>query len=70
MKCDECLHSRLVISENGYHSVCCLLEHESRECIFGEASHFVSRIIPNVSGVLKDKKQRKQIVANYTEVDY
>ena len=44
MKCDECLHSRRVVSENGYHSVCCLLEHESRECIFGKESHFIQRV--------------------------
>lgn len=23
-KCDTCLHSRVIVTENGYHSICCL----------------------------------------------
>lgn len=39
-KCDSCLNSRIVISENGVHSVCCLSEKKEVECITKEKNHY------------------------------
>ena len=39
MKCDNCLNSRGVISENGLHSVCCLSDKKAMECIMGKKDH-------------------------------
>lgn len=32
-KCDSCLNSRIVISENGLHSICCLSEKKAVDCL-------------------------------------
>ena len=32
-RCDTCLNSRVIISENGYHSVCCLSDKEAVACV-------------------------------------
>ena len=40
-KCDSCLNSRMVISENGLHSICCLSEKKAIDCMFGEKDHYV-----------------------------
>ena len=40
-KCEECLNSRLVVSENGYHMVCCLPEDKATDCMIGKVNHFV-----------------------------
>ena len=34
-KCDNCLNSRRIISENGLHSVCCLPDKQAVECLIG-----------------------------------
>ena len=36
MKCDNCLNSRRIISENGMHSICCLSEKLAVDCIIGK----------------------------------
>ena len=41
MKCALCMNSRVGISENGYHAICCLSEYEARECAFGDGKFFV-----------------------------
>lgn len=41
-KCEKCLHSRPIISENGYHSVCCLSQRAAMNCIMGKKNHFVT----------------------------
>lgn len=33
MKCDNCLNSRKIISENGLYSVCCLSEKVAVDCL-------------------------------------
>ena len=33
MRCDICLNSRIVVSENGYHSICCLPARKANECV-------------------------------------
>ena len=40
--CDKCLHSRLIISENGYHYACCLSQKKAVDCMIGEKSWFVT----------------------------
>lgn len=32
MNCKNCINRRRVISENGYHSVCCLSNKKAMEC--------------------------------------
>lgn len=40
--CEKCLHSRLIVSENGYHSVCCLSQKAATDCMIGKKSQFVT----------------------------
>ncbi len=40
MKCDKCLNSRPIMSENGLHRVCGLPdEGEAMECLMGKVDH-------------------------------
>lgn len=41
-ECEKCLNSRLIISENGYHSVCCLSQKKAMDCLIGEKSQFAT----------------------------
>ena len=34
-RCDVCLNSRAVVSENGIHYVCCLTEKQCLDCLMG-----------------------------------
>ena len=36
MKCDNCLNSRRIISENGLHSVCSLSDRVAVNCLVGK----------------------------------
>lgn len=40
--CEKCLHSRLIISENGYHAVCCLSQKKAVNCMMGKKNHFIA----------------------------
>ena len=40
-KCDSCLNSRIVVSENGLHSICCLSEKKAVDCMLGEKDNYV-----------------------------
>lgn len=40
-KCDKCLYSRIVVSENGLHSVCCLSQKKAVDCLFGKKNYFI-----------------------------
>ena len=42
-RCDNCANSRVVVSENGYHSVCCLSTKKALDCIMGKKHSFVSK---------------------------
>ena len=33
MKCDSCVFSRIIVSENGFHSICCLPDEDVLECL-------------------------------------
>ena len=41
-KCEECLRSRMIISENGYHAVCCLSPKKAMDCWIGKKSYFAT----------------------------
>lgn len=41
-KCEKCLHSRPIVSENGYHAVCCLSQKKAMDCIMGKKNHFAT----------------------------
>lgn len=41
-KCEECLHSRTIMSENGYHAVCCLSQKKAMDCMMEKKSHFAT----------------------------
>lgn len=41
MNCETCLNSRPVISENGFHRVCCLSDRASYNCIIGKKDRYV-----------------------------
>jgi len=42
MKCDKCLNSRPIMSENGLHRVCGLSnEKEAVDCLIGKVDHSV-----------------------------
>ena len=40
--CERCLNSRVIVSENGRHKVCCLTQKKAIDCMIGKKSHFVS----------------------------
>lgn len=41
MKCDTCLRSRAVISENGWHYVCALAERTAVRCLSEEKDMYL-----------------------------
>ena len=45
-KCEQCLHSRPIVSENGIHYGCCLSAKKAAECMCG----------------VKDYRERKPMV--------
>ena len=40
MRCDSCLNARRIVSENGFHPICCLPDKEVRECLI-TGEHYV-----------------------------
>ena len=38
--CEECIYSRLVVSENGYHAVCTLSDDDIYDCLSNGKSRF------------------------------
>lgn len=42
MKCDYCLNSRPIFSENGFHSICCLSSRAAYRCLTGEKDKYVA----------------------------
>lgn len=40
-KCEKCLHSRVIMSENDRHATCTLPEKQAAECAFGKKSRFL-----------------------------
>lgn len=56
MKCDRCLNSRRIVSENGFHSICCLSEKKSVDCITGKKDYSV--ILPST------KDEESEVMSN------
>lgn len=42
MKCNKCIHTRLIISENGLHPVCALSPKAAKNCIMSNYTKFVT----------------------------
>ena len=53
--CDNCLHSRTVISENGFHGVCVLSSKKAMDCITGRRDHFVESFVE--SPLLRNRQE-------------
>ena len=53
MKCDYCLNSRQVISENGTHYICCLSSQQIKKCLTGTKDYFEER--PCISQIFIEK---------------
>lgn len=41
-RCNDCLNSRLIISENGWHAVCTLSGRAAIQCITGQVDKFIA----------------------------
>ena len=41
MKCDTCLNSRPIISENGIHHACCLSDMKAFRCMTGMKDQYI-----------------------------
>ena len=55
-RCEECIHSRLIVSENGCHSTCCLSQKKAVDCMIGKKSQFAA-LKRDESGNLKAEFQ-------------
>lgn len=53
MKCDYCLNSRPVFSENGWHPACCLTSQQIKKCLMGQKDYFEER--PCISQIFIEK---------------
>ena len=54
MKCDNCLNSRRIISENGLHSICCLSEKKAMECLMKKKDYKVTTMIMSEENINDD----------------
>ena len=59
MKCDNCLNARVILSENGKHSICCLSEKKAMDCILGEKSNRVER--PKKDGDVDENRRNNML---------
>lgn len=51
MKCDTCIFSRRIVSENGFHSICCLSDNEVKECLKSGKHYFKHPAFKNAKEV-------------------
>ena len=42
MKCDRCLHTRLIVSENGIHPICTLSAKAAKNCLMNNYSELLT----------------------------
>jgi len=54
MKCDNCIKSRKVISENGFHSICTLSEKDAMDCILEKKDNKVPTMITLIENERKE----------------
>jgi hypothetical protein len=57
VRCDSCLNARTIVSENGYHSSCCLSEKQAMDCITKKKDSFIER--PQSRSVLRRLEEMK-----------
>lgn len=41
-KCDKCIKSRIIVSENGYHGICTLPPKAATDCVTGKKDRFLA----------------------------
>lgn len=41
MKCETCLNRRMIVSENGVHSACCLSSVKATKCLTQQESNYI-----------------------------
>lgn len=58
-KCDLCINSRAIISENGAHYICCLSDKEAMECILNDYSRY--RYFSIRFSNCEERKERKRV---------
>jgi len=58
-KCDLCINSRAIISENGRHYICCLSEKKAMECIMNYYSRFVFADVTRFSNCDADMRKEE-----------
>lgn len=46
-KCEQCLNSRPIVSENGIHYGCCLSKKKAVECMFGVKDYHARKPMVN-----------------------
>lgn len=39
-RCDNCANSRTIVSENGFHSVCCFSQKKAMDCFMGKKDYY------------------------------
>lgn len=54
-KCENCLNSRIIISENGYKSICALSDKYACECILGYFDYYAA--IPNTQNKRQEERE-------------
>ena len=57
-ECEDCINSRLVVSENGYHAICTLPEKDMTDCMYNDKMQFIERPMycPNCGAEMKGDK--------------
>ena len=53
-KCNKCLNSRPIISENDYHFICCLSSKKAVDCITNTKDYFIPRSNIDINKILDD----------------
>jgi hypothetical protein len=54
MKCQNCINGKTVLSENGYHIVCCLPDKQAMRCLLGKPDKKIVTV--DFSGLNKEKR--------------
>lgn len=57
LKCDSCMVSREIVSENGYHSICCLPYEIMKECLIS-GKYYVGNLM--YQNTPEDKEEVKE----------
>lgn len=57
MKCEYCVNSRPIFSENGMHPACYLTSQQIKKCLMGQKDYFEER--PCISKILIEEKNEE-----------